>query len=474
MLPTVLSSTARGSSVLTSRRFGAGLAACFLALAGVGAWSAAEARADDWWPHGADASWTYSWSDSAYSPIPTVERVTVSQGADAAQFTLAWTTSDLGNPDGAVASEGAVSFASTPAGIESTDWTSSPPPPAFPILCAQSAGCGNSLASTLYLVIWGSRSPVLAEPLLSQATWASTGGVDSDVTSNDTYLGRETIRVPAFPEPVEAAKVRSDISQAGARGDPYGSGVRTVWWVYGVGPVKVEFQHAGGADAPVTTSTLQATSLVPKPAPSDANYFPLVEGQTTRYSWTNKKHLPKPSVQTVTVQQVVNGSARIVDSSVSGPIKVAASYGFTERLDGLTNIWGQAQAATIAKLPPLGPRSLPKTQRRHFLTPMDLLTYGFNPILPAYPAPGASWNSHRPSRDFSIYGVLGSTKILGTRRVRVPAGTFDALVVRSRMRQPGFPWGSGTRTAWFAPGRGLVKLVFRHGDHSRSVVVALK
>ena len=36
-----------------------------------------------------------------------------------------------------------------------------------------------------------------------------------------------------------AAKIRTDITQAGAIGDPYGSGVRTVWWVYGVGPVKI-------------------------------------------------------------------------------------------------------------------------------------------------------------------------------------------------------------------------------------------
>ena len=59
--------------------------------------------------------------------------------------------------------------------------------------------------------------------------------------------------VPAFPEGVLAAKVRTEVTQAGAIGDPYGSGIRTVWWVYGVGPVKVVFEHAGGA-APVTTS----------------------------------------------------------------------------------------------------------------------------------------------------------------------------------------------------------------------------
>jgi hypothetical protein len=43
-------------------------------------------------------------------------------------------------------------------------------------------------------------------------------------------------------------------------------------------------------------------------------------------------------------------------------------------------------------------------------------------------------------------------------------------VVRSNLRQRGFPFGSGTRTSWFAPGEGLVKLVFRHRDGSVSTV----
>jgi hypothetical protein len=46
--------------------------------------------------------------------------------------------------------------------------------------------------------------------------------------------------------------------------------------------------------------------------------------------------------------------------------------------------------------------------------------------------------------------------------------------VRSVLKQPGFPFGSGTRTCWFAPGRGLVKLVFQHGDGSVSTVTLLR
>jgi hypothetical protein len=271
-----------------------------------------------------------------------------------------------------------------------------------------------------------------------------------------------------------ASKVRSEATQAGALGDPYGSGVRTVWWVYGVGPVKIVFEHAGGADAPVTTSELQETTLKPLMPPSDANYFPLTKGLKLRYSWTNTKWVKKPSIQEVLVDEVVNSSARFTIRHLKGPIKVAGSYGFSTRTDGVTNIWGLTKAATAIKFPALGPKALPPGKRRHFFTVFDLMNFGFNPVLPAYPAVDATWGSKNPSRDFSTFGVNGSARIIGVQKVKVPAGTFDALVVRSSLTQPGFKFGSGTRTSWFVDGKGLVKLVFRHGDGSVSTVQLLK
>jgi hypothetical protein len=282
------------------------------------------------------------------------------------------------------------------------------------------------------------------------------------------------VKVPAFENPVTAAKIRTEVTQAGAIGDPYGSGVRTVWWVYGVGPVKVVFEHSGGSGAPVTTSVLQQTNQVPKPPPPDEAYFPLVTTLKGVYRWTNTKHLKKPQVESFQVDQVSNGSERISVKSVSGPIKVQAAYGFTRRLDGVTNIWGISKSASLAKLPKLGPSSLPEAKRRHFFTPFDLMTYGFNPVLPAYPTAGETWAAATSGRDFSIYGVTGNATVVGVRPVTVPAGKFSALVVRTTLNQPGFPFGSGTRTSWFAPKRGLVKLEFRHADGSVSLVELLR
>ena len=67
--------------------------------------------------------------------------------------------------------------------------------------------------------------------------------------------------------------------------------------------------------------------------------------------------------------------------------------------------------------------------------------------------------------------MTGVSRVIATnRRVRTPAGLFRATVVRSRLVQHGYRFGSGTRTTWFVTGKGLVKLVFRHRDGSTSIV----
>jgi hypothetical protein len=428
----------------------------------------APAASADWLPHPKDATWTYQWTDSVYAPVATKELVTVREQSGAA-FTLGWTTLEQGNGTGSVTTVGTVSFQETSAGLLNTDWSSTPPPPQFPILCAVLQNCNNSLSSTYYNLIWGSRAPVLAAPLLKGTSWTSTGGVQGDVASSNDYVGTERIVVPAFPQGIRAAKVRSEVTQAGALGDPYGTGVRTVWWVYGVGPVKIVFEHAGG-NAPVLTSVLLSTNQTAKPLPPDGRYFPLIKGRTVRYSWTNSKHMKKPSVQEVTTDEVANNAARFSVKHISGPIRLAAVYGFTVKADGVTNLYATTRSVRLVDFPPLGPRALAVDKRRRFTTPLDLMIYGFNPILPAYATPGSAWRSKVPSRDFSVFGVTGTTRILGLRDVKVGKRTYKALAVQSKLTQRGFPFGSGTRTSYFAADRGLVKLVFRHGDGSVSTV----
>jgi hypothetical protein len=435
-----------------------------LALAG-----SVPAVADEWFPHPANATWKYFWNDSTYNKSGTTETVTVKTESATCGWQLSWsgpnTTITSGNSQTVVATpdSGTMCFEDQNFGLINTDWSSTPPPSNMPILCASASQCPNSLASALYQVIWGNRVPVLSEPLLQGTTWSATGGGSNEVTSSSQYLGLRTIKVPAFPNGVTAAVVRSQLALGGTPGDDYGSGIRTIWWVLGVGPVRVVFDHVDGS---VTNVYLQSTNQTPLPPRPDQNYFPMRQGLKNTYQWTNHKLFRQPEIETTTFDAVANRSARLSVRSVSGPMRAVGVYLFADRVDGVRSTYGSASAATLVKFPPLG-------HGKHFLTPIDMMTYGFNPVLPAYPVPGSVWHSGN-AYDYQVYGVSGMTKVIGIRTVHVPAGTFQALELQSTLNQSGHRFGSGTRTMWFSPTRGLVKLVFHHRDGSTSVVTLLK
>jgi hypothetical protein len=444
--------------------------AALVALALPSAAAAAVDANDEWLPSPDGASWTWAWSDSQYQQTRTKERYTFVSRAGSA-FRLEWTTEGLDNPPDAAQSSGIIDFKREDSGLVNLNWSATPPPPQFPILCASTSGCGNSVAGAYFMLIWGTRSPTLAEPLLRGTRWNSVGGANNDVSSANRYVGLERVVVPAFPSGVIAAKVESDVTQAGALGDPYGSGIRTVWWVRGVGPVRIGFRHAGGA---IQEAELVDTNLTPRAAPPDVNYMPLGTGDEMTFRWRNTKHMKRWAKQQFTVAQVVNNTARVDVKNLSGPIAIRGSYVLASRLSGITNVAANTKAASRAKFPALGPRSQPRDRRRHFFSPFDLMEYGFNPIIPAYPSRGESWKGTTKGPDYRAYGVTGTTKVLGIRRVRTPAGRFRALLVRSDLVQKGFRFGSGRRLTWFAPDKGLVKLVFRHRDGSVSTVQRLR
>jgi hypothetical protein len=434
---------------------------------------AASAMADDWLPHPANAQWQYDWSDSTYDPAGTVENVIVQQ-QKGDSFTLAW-ADQADKPPAAGTSPpcpqgadlGWMVFQESSQGLFNTNWNSCPPPANMPPLCPPTVTqCPDSMASTLYDVIWGDRNPVLSEPLLQGTIWSATGGVQGEVTSTSQYQGIRLVKVPAFPQGVRAVLIKTTIALGdGSAGDDYGSGIRYTWWVHGVGPVKLVFYHADG-NGSVTYASLLQTNLKPDSPLPDQNYFPLKQGLTGKYEWTNSKHMRQPEIERVTVRAVSGSTAEVLAKSVSGPMKAAGSYEFTLGLTGLRSPLGSNAAATLLHFPALG-------HGRHFFTPVDMMTYGFNPVLPAYPSAGQAWKSGSPF-DFQTYGVKGTSWVVGIRTVHVPAGTFRALEVESKLTQVGHPFGSGIRRLWFAAGRGLVKLVFAHRDGSTSVVQLLK
>jgi hypothetical protein len=437
-----------------------------LALSGAALAAAVPASASGWLPHPAGATWTYQWADTTYAPTVTNEKVRVASTGGKG-FRLAWSSEDrsLGNVNGAVLGTGTLRFQDTRTGVINTDWSGTAPPEGFPALCAGGTTCGNSLAGSYYNLIWGASAPVVAEPLMFGLTWTSHGGASNNVRSTNKLLGIQNVKTPAFSKYVPAAKIESRITQAG---NPYGSGTRIMWWVWGVGPVWSIFNHAD-AKRSVTTVVLMKTSLKPKEPPILGDYFPLAGGLTGIYNWTNSRHLSKPVVERI----ASTGDGRFTASTVSGPIQMQGSYRYDISTDGLINVSATTKSASLAVLPGLGPKRLPPGKRRRFVTPFDLMNFGFNPVFPAYPQAGQTWKAATSGHDFKVYGVTGSSRVVGFQYVDVPAGRFLALVVRSKLAQRGFPFGSGTRTTWFAPGLGMMKLVFQHGDGSVSVVTRL-
>jgi hypothetical protein len=420
--------------------------------------------AAQWLPRTDGAAWTYSWSDTAYAPVARTERYALTQRDDR-DFRLAW--NEVGVPADQEPIAGWMDFRATDSGLLNINYQSTPAPRRFPLLCPTVVLCGNSVSGSLFLTIWGARSPVIIEPLVRDSTWNSFGGAGNDVLAANTYVGRERIKVPAFPAPVDTAKIRSVVTQTGALGDPFGSGVRTVGWVYGVGPVQIQFEHNGGE---TTVSQLVGTTLVPRALPSDLDLMPFKPGVVGRFRWRNDRRMKKWSTQRFEVRGVSNNTARLDVRDVSGPIKVRASYVFTNRLSGLRSVSTVYRRATTRnRLPTLGPRNGPEGRRR-FVTAFDLMSYGFNPVIPAYASAGQTWQPAIGTRDFEVNGVAGTSRVLGTRTVRVPAGRYRAIAVRSTLSQNGHRFGSGSRTSYFAAGVGLVKLTFRHADGSTSTV----
>ena len=152
--------------------------------------------ANQWLPRTDGASWTYSWSNSTYQPSPRIEQYTLTARAGTS-FRLTWTEPDP--PATETASAGTIDFQHTDTGLVNTNYSSSQPPPRFPILCAQASQCASSLSAAWYMVIWGTRSPVFAEPMLVGTRWSSVGGADNDVASTNHYEGHVRIKVAALP-----------------------------------------------------------------------------------------------------------------------------------------------------------------------------------------------------------------------------------------------------------------------------------
>ena len=182
--------------------------------------------------------------NSAYSP-PRSERYTVTARAGTG-FRVAWEEFRLRADESPA--NGFADFRHTDAGLINTNFQSTPAPPQFPVLCADRGALLATRSRARCSRCCGGRArPCWPSRSCRARPGTRVGGVDQRRDGRQPLPRRAwTSASRRSRRRSKAAKVESVITQAGALGDPFGSGLRTVWWVYGVGPVKVLFQHTRG------------------------------------------------------------------------------------------------------------------------------------------------------------------------------------------------------------------------------------
>ena len=154
------------------------------------------------------------------------------------------------------------------------------------------------------------------------------------------------------------------ITQAGALGDPFGSGLRTVWWVYGVGPVKIVFQHTGGESA------LRAAAVDEPGAAAAARATRTCcrwrSATVAASAGATTKHMKRWSEQRFEVAAVANNTARVNVHDTSGPIDVNAVLRVLEPArrarPTITSVLRRARDRA-RELPQLGPNDGPAGPR---------------------------------------------------------------------------------------------------------------
>ena len=436
---------------------------------------APEGLADDlWFPHPADATWTLQVvQNSVYATTPTTEKVTV-KSQKSPTFVLAWTT------------DGRKQLHRRDHLERHDDLRGSRPGHLRRLVEHAAPGHVPALLRFRHELreLDGKHTIFpdlgLAEAAASGAaqssTWTSTGGATRTTCQKAPHFPwRAQNHGPRLPRARRGRWGTDADRQAGAQGDPYGSGTRTVWWSLRRRPLMITFQHAGRRQS--ARDDVDPAEHEPQAAATAWRHrlLPLHEGLKLTYSWTNTETPAHTRGQTFTVDAVVNNTRPFSRYRTS-----PARYGqedrrLSKRASGVTDLWGTTSSATLLKFPPLGPaRSSGLNQQNHFVTPFDLPNFGFQPGPPPHTRPRArKWSSEPVEQRLLDLRRHRHRNRDRRQTAKVPVSSFQALVVRSTLKQPGFPYGTGTR-CWFAPAEGLVKLVFAHGDGSVSTVVLLK
>ena len=195
------------------------------------------------------------------------------------------------------------------------NYQSMTPPLQFPPLCAAAAQCGNSLAGSYFLAIWGAarrRWSSRSSPLDVRAARATRSWAPIATAAAQRVAG------PVHPAGIEAAKVESVVTQTGALGDPFGRACAPS------GGLTASVPCGSSSGTPVAARAWPSSRARRRPGPAERPlHVPLAQGVRATFRWRNDKHMRRWSVQRARVVRTLNNSSRVEVRDLSGRLTSA-------------------------------------------------------------------------------------------------------------------------------------------------------
>ena len=293
--------------------------------------------------------------------------------------------------------------------------------PSFPVLCAarRAAATASPARTTTSSGARGARRS--RRRSLDGASGRAPAARGNDIDELSRLRRPEQVTVPAFGQPVQAAKVRTR-DHAGRRARR-SLRQRRPHRLVGLGcrPVKVVFEHAGGANAPVTTARPPRDE---PDAEARAGRRELLPARQGRHHDVPLDELAPPQEAVGPAghgREVGERSAQLAVKSVSGPDQGRGRLRLHLPCRRAHEHLARRQLGVARELPAARPEgAAAATSAGASSTPFDLMNFGFNPSLRAYPRPAQSWEGRVSGRDFAVYGVTGTPRS-GRPTVKVPA-----------------------------------------------------
>ena len=236
-----------------------------------------------------------------------------------------------------------MSFQETNSGLANTDWTSTPPPTSFPILCPSLVQCGNSLASATIEATSAAGAVVTFAPTVTDAVGPVT--VAYSIPSGSTFaIGTTAVTVTATdgagntssktftvtvrdttPPAITAPNLTIEATSASGAAVVFSPTITDA-----VGPITVTYSKASGSIFALGTTTVTITAK---------DFY----GNTSTKTFTiTVRDTTPPTITSISPDLIVT------TTHSSGAVVTYAAATATDTVSGVTITYSKASGSTFA------------------------------------------------------------------------------------------------------------------------------